>query len=91
MYKNFLENKENNNICYQTYCNIFKSENIGFSQTSQDKCKNCLSHKDHIKDSVHDSDQYGECIAYYKRKVRYIQARTEYQKLIPGEVVCFTA
>ena len=39
MYKNFSENKENNKICYKTYCNIFKSENIGFSRPSQDKCE----------------------------------------------------
>ena len=30
MYKNFSENKENNKICYKIYCNVFKSENIGF-------------------------------------------------------------
>ena len=30
MYKNFSENKENNKICYKTYCNVFKFENIGF-------------------------------------------------------------
>ena len=91
MYKNFSENKENNKICYKTYCNVFKSENIGFSRPSQDECEICLSYKDHIKDSDHDSDQYAECITYAKHKVRYTQARIEYQKPIPEEVVCFTA
>ena len=57
MHKNFPENKENNKICYETYCNVFKSENIGFSRLSQDECEICLSYKDHIKDSDHDSDQ----------------------------------
>ena len=47
MYKNFSENKENNKICYKTYCNVFKSENIGFSRPSQDECEICLSYKDH--------------------------------------------
>ena len=37
MYKNFSENKENNKICYKTYCNVFKSENTGFSRPSQDE------------------------------------------------------
>ena len=77
MYKNFSENKENNKICYKTYCNVFKSENIGFSRPPQDDCAIYLSWKDHIKD--HDSDQCAECIAYAKHKVRYTQARTEYQ------------
>ena len=70
MYKNFSENKENNKICYETYCNVFKSKNIGFSRPSQDECEIC-----HIKDSDHDSDQCAECIAYVKHKVRYTQAR----------------
>ena len=91
MYKNFSENKENNKICYKTYCNVFKSENIGFSRPSQDGCEICLSYKDHIKDSDHDSDQCAKCIAYAKHKVRHTQARIEYQKPIPVEVVCFTA
>ena len=52
MYKNFSESKENN----KKYCNAFKSENVGFSRPSQDKCEICFSHKDHIKDSDHDSD-----------------------------------
>ena len=43
MYKNFSENKENNKICYKTYCNVFKSENIGFSRPSQDDCEIYLS------------------------------------------------
>ena len=71
IYKNFSENKENNKICYKTYCNVFKSENIVFSRPSQDECEICLSYKDHIKDSDHDSDQHAECIAYAKHKVRY--------------------
>ena len=91
MYKNFPEKKENNKICYKTYCNVSKSENIGFSRPSQDECEICLSHKDHINDSDHDSDQRAECIAYAKHKVRYTQARIEYQKPIPEKVVCFTA
>ena len=91
MYKNFSENKENNKICYKTYCNVFKSENIGFSRPSQDECEICLSYKDHIKDSDHDSNQCVECITYAKHKVRYTQARIEYQKPIPEEVVCLTA
>ena len=74
MYKNFSENKENNKICYKTYCNVFKSENIGFSRPSQDECEIFLSCKDHIKDSDHDPDQCAECRAYAKHKVRYIQA-----------------
>ena len=89
MYKNFSENKENNKICYKTYCNVFKSENIGFSRSPQDECEIYLSYKDYIKD--HDSDQCAECIAYAKHKVRYTQARIEYQKPIPEKVVCFTA
>ena len=91
MYKKFSENKENSKICYKTYCNVFNSENIGFSRPSQDKCEICLSYKDHIKDSDHDSDQYAECITYAKHKVRYTQARIEYQKPIPEKFVCFTA
>ena len=91
MCKNFSENKESNNICYKTYCNVFKSENIGFSRPSQDEFEICLSCKDHIKDSDHDSDQCAECIAYAKHKVRYTQARIEYRKPIPKEVACFTA
>ena len=75
MYKNFSENEENNKICYKTYCNVFKSENIGFSRPSQDECEFCLSYKDHIKDSDYDSSQYAEWIAYAKHKVRYTQAR----------------
>ena len=91
MYKNFSENKENNKICYKRYCNVFKSENFGFSRPSQDECKIYLSYKDHIKDSDHDSNQCAERIAFAKHKVRYTQARIEYQKPIPEEVVCFTA
>ena len=92
MYKNFSENKENNKICYKTYCNVFKSENIGFSRPSQDECEICLSYKDHIKDSDHDSNQCAECIAYNaKHKVRYTQAHIEYQKPISEEVACLTA
>ena len=89
MYKNFSENKENNKICYKTYCNVFKYENIGFSRPSQDECEIYLSHKELIKD--HDSDQCAECIAYAKHKVRYTQAHIEYQKPIPEELVSFTA
>ena len=70
IYKNFPENKENNEICYKTYCNVFKYENIGFWRASQDECKTCLSYKDRIKDFVHDSDQCAECIAYSKQKVK---------------------
>ena len=70
--------------------NDFKSENIGFSGPSQDECEFCLSYKDHIKDSDHNSDQCAECIAYTKGKVRYTQVRIEHQKPIPEEVVCFT-
>ena len=91
MYKNFSENKENNKICYKTYCNVFKSENIGISRPSQDECEISLSYKDHIKDSDHDSDQCAECIAYAKHKLRYTQAHIEYQKPIPEEVRGFTA
>ena len=80
IYKNFSENKENNEICHKKYCNVFKSENIAFSQPSQDKCEICLSYKDHIKDSDRDSDQCVECIVYAKHKVRYTQTRIEYQK-----------
>ena len=90
MYKNFSENKENNQICYKAYCNVFKSENIGFSRPSQDECEICLSYKDLIEYSDHDCDQCEECIAYAKHKVRYSQARVEHQKSIPEEVVCFT-
>ena len=71
MYKNFSENKENNKNCYKTYCNVFESENIGFSRPSQDKCEICLSYKNNIKDFDHDSDQCAECIAYAKHKVSY--------------------
>ena len=91
MYKNFSENKENNKICYKTYYSVFKSENIGFSRTSQDECEICLSYKDHIKGSDHVSDQCAECVACAKHKVRYTQARIEHRKPIPEEVVCFTA
>ena len=91
MYKNFLENKGNNKICYKTYCNAFKSENIGFSRPSQDECKIYVSYKGRIKDSDHDSDQCSECIAYAKHKIRYTQARIEYQNSIPKEIVCFTS
>ena len=83
MYKNFPENKENNKICYKTYCSVFKSENIGFSRPSQDECEICLSYKDHNKDSDHDSNQCVECITYATHKVRSTQARIEYQKPIP--------
>ena len=62
MYKNFSESKENN----KKYCNAFKSENVGFSRPSQDKCKISFIHKDHIKDSDRDSDQCAECMAYAK-------------------------
>ena len=73
MYKNLSENKENNKkFCNVNKCdNVFKSENIGFSQPSQEKCEICLNYKDHIKDSDHGSDQCAECIAYVKHKVRY--------------------
>ena len=77
MYKNF---SENNKICYKTYCNVFKSENIGFSRPSLDECEICLSYKDHIKDFDHNFDQCAECIAYAKHK-----------KAVPEKVVCFTA
>ena len=63
MYKNFSESKENNKICYETYCKVFKSENIVFSRPSQDEYEICISYKDYIKDSDHDSDQCAECIA----------------------------
>ena len=63
MYKNFSESKENNKICYKTYCKVFKSENIVFSRPSQDEYEIRISYKDHIKDSDHDSDQCAECIA----------------------------
>ena len=79
MYKNFLENKENNKICYKTCCNVFKSENIGFSRLSLDEWEICLSCKDLIEYSDHDCDQCEECIAYAKHKVRYSQAHIEYQ------------
>ena len=69
MYKNFSENKGNNKICSKSYCNTFKSENIGFSRPSQNECKIYVSYKDHIKDSDHDSDQCAECIVYAKYKV----------------------
>ena len=82
IYKNFSEKKENNKICYKTYCNVFKSEKIGFSRPSQDECEICLSYKNHIKDSDHDSDQCAEFTVYAKHKVRYTQARIEYQKPI---------
>ena len=39
MYNNFSENKERNKICYKTYCNVFKSKNIGFLRPSQGECK----------------------------------------------------
>ena len=84
-----IENKENNKICYKIYCNVFKSENIGFSRPSQDECEICLSYKDHSTD--HSTDHCEECIAYAKHKERYTQARIQYQKPIPKEVVCFTA
>ena len=64
---------------------------FGFPRPSKGDCEICLSYKDHIKDSDHDSNQCTECRAYAKLKVRYSQARAEYQKPIPGEVVCFTA
>ena len=91
MYKNFSENKRSNKICYKTYCNVFKSDYIGFSRPSQDECGICLSYKDHIKDSDYDSGECAECIAYAKHKVRYTQARIKYQKPIPVKVACFTA
>ena len=77
MCKNFSENKENNKIYDKVYCNVFKSENIGFSRPSPDECEICLSSKDHIKDSDHDSDQCAEFIAYTKHKEIYTQAGTE--------------
>ena len=91
MHKNFSENKENVKIYYKTYCNVFISENIGFSRPWQGECEICLNYKHHIKDSDHDPDQCAECIAYAKNKVRYTQARIEYQKPILEEVVCCTA
>ena len=89
IYKNFLENKENNKIYYKAYWNVFKSENIGFSRLWQEECEICLS-KDCIKDSGHDSDQCTECRPYTKHKVRYTQAYLEDQKPITEEIVCFT-
>ena len=47
MYKNFSGNKENNKTYHKTYCNVFKSENIGFSRPLQDECEICISYKDH--------------------------------------------
>ena len=44
-----------------------------------------------IKYSDQDFNQCAECIAYAKHKVRYTQARIEYQKPIPEEVACLTA
>ena len=73
MYKNFSENKENNKNCYKTYCNVFESENIGFSRPSQDKCEICLSYKNNIKDFDHDSDQCAECIAYAKKQSKVLK------------------
>ena len=90
-YKNLSVNKENNKICYKTYCNVFKSENFGFSRPSQDESEICISYKDYIKDSVHDSDQCAKRIAYSKHNVRYTQVPIEYQKPISEEVYCFTA
>ena len=57
MHKNFSKNKENNKICYKTYRKVFKSEVAGFSRLSQGECEICLSYKNYIKDSDHDSDQ----------------------------------
>ena len=39
MYKSFSENKEDNKICYKTYCNVFKSENIGFQNLHKTSVK----------------------------------------------------
>ena len=91
MCKNFSENKENNKIYDKVYCNVSKSENIGFSRPSPDECEICLSSKDHIKDSDRDSDQCAEFIAYTKHKEIYTQAHIEQQKPISEEVDCFTA
>ena len=90
MYENFSEKNENNKVSYKTYCNVFKSENIGFSRPSQDECEICLSYKDHIKAPGHSTVQCEECIAHAKHKEKYTQARIEYQKPLPKEVVCFT-
>ena len=73
---------------WKIYCNVFKPENIGFSRPSQEESEICLSYKDHIKDSDHNSGQCVEWIAYTKHKVRYTQARTEYE--ITEEVASFT-
>ena len=41
MYKTYQKTRKKN--YYQTYCNVFKSENLGFSRPSQDECEIFLS------------------------------------------------
>ena len=91
MYENVLQHKQNKVITYSTYCNVFQTENIGFSRPSQVECENCLSYKDCLVGPDHDSNNCAEYIAYAIHKEKYIQARIEYQNSIPDGVLCFNA
>ena len=91
MYKNFLQNKENKMSAYRTYWNAFQTENMGFSRPTLDECEDCLSYKNHLVSSDHDSNNCAECIAYTIHGEKYTQARIEYQNPIPDKVLCFTA
>ena len=78
MYENVLQHKQNKVIRYSTYCNVYQTENKGFSRPSQVECENCLSYKDCLVGPDHDSNNCAECIAYAIHKEKYIQARIEY-------------
>ena len=86
-YNPTISHYKRKNAPYKRYLN----PELSIKEMYKDECEICRSYKDHIKDSDHDSEQYTGCIAYAKHKVKYTQARIEYQKPIPEEVVCFTA
>ena len=49
----FSENNENNKICYKAYCNVFKSDNIGFHDLHKTSVKFASATKTISKILVH--------------------------------------
>ena len=53
MNKKFSENNESNKICYKAYCNVFKSDNIGFHDLHKTSVKFASATKTISKILVH--------------------------------------
>lgn len=72
-----MEKYPNYKVSIETYCLIFRKENIGFDRPKQDECDICEQHKEHQCSAENNLCKI--CHDYDIHKTNYVEARKAYQ------------